>query len=108
MYHVNLDDKLATRYHQMIGILVWLIELGRINIIPEISHLSSSNCLLRKGHLEAAYQVFEYLINHKTYGRIVYDATTPTIDPKSYIKVNWKEVYVNLKEHVLDNRPGEQ
>ena len=52
-----LDDELATRYQQMIGILRWAVELGRIDIITEVTLLSSFNTSPREGHLEAAYQV---------------------------------------------------
>ena len=57
----ELEDLKATRYQQMIGILCWLIELGRIDIITEVSLLSSFNVNPREGHLEAAYRVFEHL-----------------------------------------------
>ena len=33
----ELEDDLATQYQQMIGILQWLVELGRVGIITEIS-----------------------------------------------------------------------
>ena len=65
---VELGDELDTRYQQMISILWWGIELGRIDIITEVSLLSSHNVSPRAGHLEAAYQIFEYLANHDTGG----------------------------------------
>ena len=104
----ELDDDLATRYQQMIGILRWSIELGRIDIITEISHLSSFNCSPREGHLEAAYQVFEYLYSHKKGGRIVYDPSTPKVVEGAYCEVNWSEVYGDLKEQIPNNVPEER
>ena len=104
----ELGDDLATRYQQMIGILRWSIELGRIDIITEISHLSSFNCSPREGHLEATYQIFEYLYSHKTGGRIVYDPNTPKVVEGAYVEVNWNEVYGDIKEQIPDNVPEER
>ena len=67
----ELGDQLAMQYQQMIGILQWSIELGRINIITEMSFLSSFNVSSREGHLEAAYWMFEYLYSHKRGGLVV-------------------------------------
>ena len=58
----ELGDELATQYQQMIGILRWSVELGRIGIITEVSFLSSFNVSPCKGHLEAAYRIFRILI----------------------------------------------
>ena len=60
----ELGDNLANRFQQMIGILRWALELGRVDIITEVTLLSSHNCSPHAGHLEAAYQVFEYLVNN--------------------------------------------
>jgi hypothetical protein len=68
----DLDDDLATRFQQMIGILRWAIELGRIDFITEVSHLSSHNVSPRAGLLEAAFQVFENLDAHDNGGRVVF------------------------------------
>jgi hypothetical protein len=49
----ELDDDLANRYQQLIGVLRWACELGRINILFEISLLASHTAMPRRGHLEA-------------------------------------------------------
>jgi len=36
----ELDQKLASRYMQLIGILRWAVEIGRINIFFKVSLLS--------------------------------------------------------------------
>ena len=73
----ELGDELATQYQQMIGILCWSIEFGRIDIITEVSFLSSFNVNPREGRLEPAYSVFEYLYSHKNGGRVVFDDRLP-------------------------------
>ena len=84
-YHPEIDisdelgDELATQYQQMIGILRWSIELGRIDIITEVLFLSLFNLSPRERHLEAAYRVFKYLYSHKTGGRVVFDDEMPKV-----------------------------
>ena len=48
----------------MIGILRWLIELGRVDIQLETTKLSSFPAGSRSGHLYQALHIFEYLKNH--------------------------------------------
>ena len=53
----ELDAVDASYYHSMIGILRWILELGRIDITCEISMLSSHLVLPRKGNLEGVLHV---------------------------------------------------
>ena len=84
----ELEDDLATQYQQMIGILWWSVELGHIDIITEVSFLSSFNVLPRRGHLEAAYRIFEYLYYHKNGGRVVFDNAKPKVNEKQFKEIN--------------------
>eukprot|EP00978_Attheya_sp_CCMP212_P032847 scaffold129973_cov34-Attheya_sp.AAC.1 len=49
-----LGDEESSEYQQLIGILRWAVELGRIDIALEVSYMSSYLCAPRKGHMEAA------------------------------------------------------
>jgi hypothetical protein len=57
----ELDPKTATYYQSQIGVLRWAVELGRINIMTEVSMLSAHLALPRDGHLEAIYIIYAYL-----------------------------------------------
>ena len=48
-------------YQTRIGVLIWMVELGRIDIITEVSKLASQLELPREGHLEAVFHIFGYL-----------------------------------------------
>ena len=50
----ELDSNEVSSYFSFIGIIRWMIELGRINIITKVSLLLSHIALHREGHLEAA------------------------------------------------------
>ena len=48
-------------YQELIGILRWAVEIGRVDILLEVSLLSSHLDLPRIGHLQALYHIFGYL-----------------------------------------------
>jgi hypothetical protein len=73
----ELDGKLALLYSQLIGILWWMVELGRIDIYHEVSVLSQYLALPQVGHLlEAIYHIFSYLSKHDK-SSIIFDPVTP-------------------------------
>ena len=48
----ELRAKYAAYYQSLIGVLQWMVELGRLDICCEVSMMSSSLALPRTGHLE--------------------------------------------------------
>ena len=100
----ELEEDLATRFQQMIGILRWSVDLGRIDIITEISMLSSHNVSPRAGHLEAAYQIFEYLSDHER-SCVVFDSSLPEVDESRFKLVNWSDIYGDIQEVLPSNMP---
>jgi hypothetical protein len=51
----ELDPARETFYQSQIGIMRWCVELGRIDIITEVSMFSTYICLPREGHLECVF-----------------------------------------------------
>ena len=86
------------------GILRWAVELGRVDIITEVSILSAHNCAPRKGHLEAAYQMFEFLSDHGN-SRVVFDSSYVEIDETVFTPVNWEKIYGDIDEEIPINLP---
>ena len=54
---VLLDEDQATYYQSQIGILHWIVELGRIDIATEVSLLASHVALPSKEHLQTAFHI---------------------------------------------------
>ena len=54
------DPKQHTYYQNLIGILRWAVELGRIDIHFEVSVLSQYLASPRIGHLHQALHIFKY------------------------------------------------
>jgi hypothetical protein len=95
----NLDPVKAYFYQLQIVILRWCVELGRIDIITELSILSTYLCLPREGQLEVLFHVFAYLVLHHN-SRVVFDPTYPSVDMGAFIKTDWKSMYGDVKEMI--------
>ena len=96
---------MADRYQHLIGVLRWMVELGRIDIALEVSLLSQHLALPRVGHLEMAYHIFAYLDKHER-SRIVFDPTEPVVpDPGVFKEVDWSDFYEDIKEELPPNMP---
>jgi hypothetical protein len=85
----ELDPIRANFYQSQIGILRWCVGLVRIDIITEVSMLSTHLFLTSEGHLEAIFHVFEYMGLHHN-ARVVFDPTYPYVDMGTFIKTDWK------------------
>ena len=69
----------STYYQSLIGILWWIVELGRIDICLEVSMMSSHLAMPRKGHLDQVLHIFTYL--HKYHNtELVYDPSDPVVE----------------------------
>lgn len=57
----ELIPKLALRYQSLIGILHWMVRLGRADTKVEVSTKAFHMALPHEGHLITVYHVFSYL-----------------------------------------------
>jgi hypothetical protein len=87
-----LNPLQANYYQNLIGVLRWSIELGRVDILTHVSIMSSFLAAWHEGHLSQVLHIFAYL---KRYSRstMVFDDTTPIIDNKMLPEANWMEFY---------------
>ena len=60
----ELTSEGIQRYQELIGVLRWAAELGRVDILLETAMLSTYMALPQKGHMEQVYHVFGYLKTH--------------------------------------------
>ena len=71
------------RYQELIGILHWAVELGRVDILLETSLMSTHLALPRWGHLEQLHHIFGYLkMNPKC--KLFFDPQHPNIDERAF------------------------
>ena len=57
----ELKESGLQRYQELIGVLRWAVELGRVDILLETSMMSMHLALPRRGHLEQLYHMLGYL-----------------------------------------------
>ena len=100
----ELNPEEASYFQSQIGILRWMVEIGRVDMITEVSVLSSHLALPREGHLEAVFHIFAYLKN-KHNSRLVFDPSYPNINMSTFKECDWKNFYGNVKEAIPLNVP---
>ena len=79
----ELNEVDAAYYKSLIGILRWMVELGRVDVCLEVSMMSSHLALPREGHLEQVLHILAYLKKyHNT--ELVYDPSDPVVDENDF------------------------
>ena len=92
------------RYQELIGVLRWAAELGRVEILLETAMLSTYMALCRKGHLEQVYHVLRYLKTHSK-RRLFFNPGHPDIDERAFNTYEWYDFYRDAKEKVPIDMP---
>ena len=100
----ELAPELASEFQSQVGILRWIVELGRVDIITEVSNLASQLALPRQGHLEASLHIFAHL-RDKHNARLALDPTYPDINRDDFEGCDWKRYYGDVKEAIPPNMP---
>ena len=101
----ELDPTEAAYYQSLIGVLRWIVELGRGDICMEVSAMASMMALPREGHLDQLFHMFAFLKgNHN--GVMVFDPTEPTIDELLFPDHDWSATpYAGSVEELPPNMP---
>ena len=103
----ELTPRDSAYYQSLIGILRWIVELGRIDICLEVSMMSSHLAMLRKGHLNQVLHIFAYL--HKYHNtELVYDLSDRVVEQDVFERRDWTSSEfgaVQGKEEVPSNMP---
>ena len=103
----ELGDAEASYYQSLIGVLRWMVELGRVDVCTEVSMLSSHLALPRRGHLEALFHLFSYLKSHHN-SEMVFDPSVPDHDMSEFPREDWSlSIYGNVSEELPPTRPFE-
>ncbi len=91
---LTLNPELASWYASLIGMLRWMVEIGRVNIMASP----------REGHLDALLHMFGFLrICHNSW--MAYNPLYPTIDMDVFKPNDWKSFYGNVVESIPSNAP---
>ena len=97
----------ASYYQSLIGILRWIVELGRVDICLEVSLMSSHLALPREGHLEALFHMFAYLRKYHN-AEMLFDPSRPQVDTSAFPRQDWTYSTMSdeeMKEVLPPNMP---
>ena len=90
----------------MIGILRWMVELGRVDICCKVSMMSSHIALTREGHLKELFHIFAYLRKYHNY-KMVFDTSDTVVDERKFEDKYWtaSEFGSHTEEELPANMP---
>ena len=102
----ELDKKDTQYFQELIGILRWGTEIGRVDILLETSLLSQYQAAPREGHMEEILHIFAYL-KKKPKITLYFDPTIPNLDYSIFKTApdDFKEYYRDAKEELPHNMP---
>ena len=82
----ELDDNGVHEYQQHICVLHWEIELGRINIMTEVSCFLHQLCAPQVNHLEALYKIYHYMRKNIKHNQdcLLFDPLLQDIDDRLF------------------------
>jgi hypothetical protein len=87
----ELNQEEQNYYQGVIGVLRWICELGRLDILVSVSLLSRYLAQARQGHLQQVYHIFVYL---KCYN-----------EESRFEKCDWAEFYPGAKDFIPPDMP---
>ena len=92
----------AAYYQSLIGILRWMVELGRVDICVKVSMIPSQ-------HLEQLFHIFAYLIKYHNH-KMVFDPSVSGINMSKFERQDWSVIVygAKLKEELPTNMIDEQ
>ena len=101
---LNPDE--ASYFQTIIGVMRWMVELGRVDIGVEVSQLSLYLAYPRKGHMEAALHIMSYLcVKHNSC--LVLNPLYAGIDYAQFnVHAGWHAFYRDVEEALPPNAPG--
>jgi hypothetical protein len=91
-------------YQELIGILRWVVKLGRMDILLKVSLMSTYLAAPREGHLEQVFHIFGYL-KKVPRRRIAFDPDYPEINESRFKAYDWNDFYRDVEEAIPPNAP---
>ena len=101
----ELESADASYYHSLIGVLRWMVELGRVDMCIEVSMMSSHLALPRAGHLKEVLHIFAYLKKHHN-SEMVFDPTPVQFDRSLFERQDWSFSQYGCEEMVEELPDG--
>jgi hypothetical protein len=103
-YTPLLSDEAANFYQQLIGILRWTTELGRVDILIHVTLLSSYLMQPREGHLKEELRILAYLKHHSN-AWMTFDDVRVDWNEEEFARHDWTKFYHNATDELPPKMP---
>jgi Reverse transcriptase (RNA-dependent DNA polymerase) len=100
----ELDDQQTNYYQSIIGVLQWIVELGRIDIAYEVGTMARHAAAPREGHMRNAIHIFRFLKAHMR-SRLVLDHQKRDFTGCRWVVHDWARYYPGACKQIGDNNP---
>ena len=84
---------------EMICILRWALELGRVDMLLEVALMSTYMAMPREGHLQQLYRIFRHLKIHPK-RKIAFHFAHPQISERMLKSYDWHDFYRDASEAI--------
>ena len=104
----ELNPLESSYYMSLIGVLRWIVELGRVDVCLEVSMMSSHMAMPRERHMKELLHIFSYLDKYSN-TELVFDPSEPEIDMDAYQQKDWtcsEFGHVSGEEELPSNMPA--
>ena len=85
---VEMQHVEAAYYQSLISILMWVVDIGRVDICCKISMMSLHLALPREGQLKELLRIFSYLRNYHN-SEMVFNTSYPVVDKRHFEEKYW-------------------
>ena len=92
------------QYQELIGHLRWDVDIVRLDMMLEMSLLSSYLVMPRFGHLKQVFHIFGYLRAHPK-KKLGFDLAHTDINKNRFHQFDWTEFYRDAEEVIPRNIP---
>ncbi len=86
----ELDEEGTKKFQELVVTLRWAIELGRVDILLEVSLLSTHLFLPCDGHLQQLLHIYGYL-KESPRRRIYFDPAYPNVSEDRFHSFEWED-----------------
>ena len=86
-------------YQELVGVLRWTVELGRVDILLEVALMSTHLAMPRIGHLHQIYRMFGYLKQYPK-RKLAFNPMHPLISERMFKKYDWHDFYRDSQEAI--------
>ena len=103
----ELDEPGFTYFQELVGILRWATEIGRVDILFDVSSLSQYQASPREGHLAQLLHIFAFLRTHPKL-TVYMSPELPHIDYGNFRtnRTDFAEIYRDAEEELPHRMPA--